>query len=281
MLRRIAPFLPLALVIVPFLLWPAALGLVASVTSVSPAEVRFVGLENYAALFSDPQVATAFRNVLMFAVVGVGADLVLGVALAYLILLRGGGRPLLRVLLLTPWLVSAAANGVMWHFLLKPQAGILAPLEALGISLDASPLGISQLALPTAIATDVWRTAPLVAFLVIPAFVAIPRERWELATIEGAGAFRRLWHVGIPGIGPVLLTLAMLLFGTSIGATDSLLILTGGGPGSATLTPGLLAYGDALRLSDWGAGATIGWVVAAVVGAAGIVYLILARRWRP
>jgi multiple sugar transport system permease protein len=271
---------PLALLLVPFLLWPALFGLVASFTSYGPFEtrVRIVGLDNYAAILADPQFTIGSRNVIAFTAAAVTAELALGFAIAYLLREPFRGRALVRIALLVPWLVSPVANGVLWHFLLSPSVGLLDFLGGLaGFPLGPSPLGVSGLALPTAIATDVWRKAPLVGFLVLPGILAIPHERWESATLEGARLVDRIRHIALPPLAPLLLTIAMLLVGDTLGTFDSVLILTGGGPGSETLTPGLYAYEQAFRANDWRLGATAGWLVGASVLLVGAAYIRAMR----
>ena len=181
------------------------------------------------------------------------------------------------MLLLLPWLVSPIASGVMWHFLFGSATGVLDfVLGWLGQPDLQSPAGDLRLALPTAIAVEVWRVAPFVTFLLLPSLSAIPGERWDEATLAGASLAGRLVKVAIPSVAPLLLTITMLLVGLAFGTFDTVLILTGGGPGTATLTPALYSYGRAFGTNDWPVGATSGWLIAAGVLAAGAIYLRLA-----
>jgi len=282
-IRTSALLAPLAVLVVPFLIWPAVFGLIASFTSYGPLETqtKFVGIDNYSAILGDSQFDIASRNVLLFTAAAVAAELALGFAIAYLLRQPFRGRALARIALLVPWLVSPVANGVLWHFLLTPSVGPLDFARAwLGLPIGPSPLGVSGLALPTAVAIDVWRKAPLVGFLILPAIVAIPRERWETATLEGARLIDRVRLVALPPLAPLLLTIAMLLVGDSLGVFDSLLTLTGGGPGSETITPGLYAYQQAFRTNDWRLAATAGWLVAASVLLVGAAYVRAIRALR-
>ena len=119
--------------------------------------------------------------------------------------------------------------------------------------------------------------APFVTFLLLPGLASIPKERWEEATLAGASWIQQVVRVAIPELRTLLLTVAMLLVGLSLGAFDTILILTGGGPGTATLTPALYSYGRAFQTNDWPVGAASGWLIAAGVIAFGVVYLRLAR----
>ena len=277
---RIVLFAPLAVLLGGWLVLPAVLGLLATFTTYSPftTTVRFSGLENYAAVAKDPQFGAAIRNIAVFTVVAVPLELAIGFGIAYLLRHPMGGRTLWRVLLLAPWLVSPIAAGVMWHFLLGGATSILDFVFGwLRIPGIASPLGNTRLALSMAIAVEVWRVAPFVTFLLLPGLLSIPKERWEEARLSGASWIQQILHVAIPELRTLLLTVAMLLIGLSLGSFDTILILTGGGPGTATLTPALYSYGRAFETNDWPVGAASGWLIALGVIAVGAIYLRLAR----
>ncbi|HYU62577.1 MAG TPA: sugar ABC transporter permease [Verrucomicrobiae bacterium] len=278
---RLVLFSPLAVLLGGWLLLPALLGFMATFSTYSPfsTTLNFAGLDNYASVVSDPQFAAAARNLAIFTAVAVPLELVVGFGVAYILRLPVRGRTLWRILLLVPWLVSPIASGVMWHFLLGGATGILDfVLGWLGQPEAPSPMGDPRLALPTAIAVEVWRISPFVTFLLLPSLASIPTERWEDAILSGATWFGRLMNVALPSVRPLLLTITMLLVGLAFGTFDSVLILTGGGPGTATLTPALYSYSRAFVANDWPVGATAGWLIAAGVLAAGLVYLWLARQ---
>jgi ABC-type sugar transport system permease subunit len=277
---RIVLFAPLAVLLGGWLVLPAVLGLVATFTTYSPftTTVRLSGFANYTAVVQDPQFGAAIRNIAVFTAAAVPLELAVGFGIAYLLRRPIKGRALWRVLFLAPWLVSPIAGGVMWHFLFGGATGILDfAFGWLGLPEVASPVGDLRLALPTAIAVEIWRVAPFVTFLLLPGLVSIPNEQWEEATLAGASWIQQIRHVAIPELRTLLLTVAMLLVGLSFGAFDTILILTGGGPGTATLTPALYSYGRAFQTNDWPVGAASGWLVAAGVIAVGAIYLRLAR----
>lgn len=273
-------FGPAALLLGGWLVVPAVLGLAASFTTYSPfaTAVRFAGPRNYASALLDPTFGVAVRNVAIFTFFAVPLELAIGFVLAYLLRDRMFGRSLWRVLLLLPWLVSPIASGVMWHFLFGSMHGIPGFLLGwLGRSEVSSPAGDVRLALPATIAVEVWRMAPFVTFLLLPGVVSIPAERWEDANMSGASWMRTVFDVVLPPLRPLLLAVTMLLVGLSLGTFDAVLILTGGGPGDATLTPALYSYKQAFAVNDWPTGAASGWLIAAAVLAAGLVYIALTR----
>jgi multiple sugar transport system permease protein len=280
---RIVLFAPLAVLLGGWLVLPAVLGLFATFTTYSPftTTIQLAGFANYAAVVQDPQFGAAIRNIAVFTTLAVPLELAVGFGIAYLLRRPTKGRALWRVLLLAPWLVSPIASGVMWHFLFGGATGIL-DFAAGWLRLPdiASPIGDLRLALLAAIAVEVWRMAPFVSFLLLPGMLSIPKERWEEATLAGASRIQQIRHVAIPELRTLLLTVAMLLVGLSFGAFDTILILTGGGPGTATLTPALYSYGRAFQTNDWPVGAASGWLIAAGVIAVGVVYIRLARERR-
>ena len=279
--QRMVFLTPLALVLLPFLIWPALFGFLASFTNYGPFQMKlgFVGFHNYLAVLRDQLFTRSVSNILWMTVVAVPAELVFGLAIAYALRRPFRGRGLLRVALLLPWLISPIANGVMWHFLFNSQTGLLDFVFAwLHLPLPPSPLGVHGIALPTTMLTDIWRKTPLVSFLLVPGVLAIPADQWDQATLDGARLWHRIAYITVPWLRPLLLTIALLLIGDTLGTFDSILILTGGGPGTETITPGLYSYQQAFQVNDWPVGATAAWLIAATVLVVGIGYLVLMRR---
>ncbi len=278
---RLFLFAPLAFLLSGWLALPALLGLLATFTTYSPfgTSVHVAGLNNYVAVIQDLQFGAAVRNIAVFTLVAVPGELALGFGLAYLLRRPIRGRGLWRVLLLLPWLVSPIANGVMWHFLLVGATSILDFGSGwLGQSNVASPIGDVRLALPTIIAVEIWREAPFVTFLLLPGLSSIPNELWERASLDGASWIRQVFDVALPPLRSLLLAVTMLLVGLSLGSFDSVLILTGGGPGTASVTPALYSYNQAFVVNNWPIGAASAWLIAVAVLGVGLVYMKLARR---
>ncbi len=271
---------PLVLILLLFLIYPAAFGLVASFTDYAPAQLHahFVGLDNYAEVVGDSEFGATVRNIAVYTLVSVPAELGLGLIIAYLLREPFFGRGLLRVALLIPWLISPVANGVMWHFMFDRERGLFSFfLSWLGSPGLPSPLGLPGQALPAAIVSDIWRKAPFVGFLLLPGMLSIPKEEWEQAVLEGASVLSQIRHIALPWLRPLLLTIALLLVGDTLGTFDNILVLTGGGPGSATMVPGLYSYNEAFSQYNWPVGATSAWMIVAAVVLIGIVYLKLVR----
>jgi len=281
--QHVLLFGPLAALLIPFLFWPATVGLIGSFTDYTPpqASLRAAGFQNYAAVLSDEQLHFAFRNIAIMALIAVPAELAVGIVVAYALRISFRGRGLMRIVLLIPWLLSPIAVGVMWHFLYGP-AGMLDYAAAwLRLPPVPSPLALPQWALSAVIATEIWRKAPLAAFLLLPGVLAIPSEQWEQATLDGTPLTAQLRNVLIPRLRPLLLTVALLLLGDTFATFDSVLMMTGGGPGSETLTPALYSYQQSFAAYNWPFGIASAWVIVAAVMPLGLGYLALVRGEEP
>jgi multiple sugar transport system permease protein len=272
---------PAALLVLLFVALPAIIGLFNTFTDSTPTVGvwHFVGLENYRAVLSDETSRAALLNVLLLALVTVPIEAIVGLALAGLLRRPFAGRGLVRVLLLAPWLVSPIAAGVMWHFLYNGQVGLVGWVGGLfGASEQAtSPLGDLRWALPSVALVEVWRMAPLAAFLLLPGVLAVPQDDLDQATLEGSPTLTTWRVVVIPRIRVLLLTVLLLLVAQSLTTFDSILVLTGGGPGSKTITPALYAYSLAVQTNNWPAGTAASWLLVVLLLLVGAVYIRLLR----
>jgi multiple sugar transport system permease protein len=275
---------PLGVILAIWLIVPGLLGLAATFTNYAPAEpaVGWVAFRNFQVILADRTFAMAVRNVAIFTVVVVPVELATGFGLASLLRRPFRGRSIVRLILLLPWLVSPVASGVMWHFLLDSETGFLNfVVRWLGLASLPSPLSQHLLALPAVIGVESWRVAPLVAFLLLPGLTAIPRDLWEHAQLDGLSWADRTRHVALPAMRPLVLAVTMLLVGGALATFDSVLTMTGGGPGTETVTPALYSYDKAFAFSNWPIGAASGWLIGGAVLLAGLVYVRLASRSDP
>ena len=277
--ERLVLYAPLALVLSVGLLIPAALGLISTLSNYAPHQISvgWVGARNFQVILADRSFAAAVRNVGLFTLAAVPLQLAVGFGLASALRRPFRGRTFARVLLLLPWLVSPIASGVMWHFLFNTQSGLLGFMYR-SIGLQAPPSPLSQhTALLVTVLVETWRVAPLVAFLLLPGLERIPRDRWEEAEIDGLSWLGKSRHVALPSLRALILAITMLLVGGALSTFDSVLTMTGGGPGTETMTPALYSYSKAFTFSAWPTGAASGWLIGGAVLLAGLAYLRVSR----
>jgi multiple sugar transport system permease protein len=272
--------LPFAVVVIPFLILPAILSFPFSLTNFTLLQktVRFVGFDNYSRLLEDDVFRVSLKNIILMTVLTVSAEMILGVGLACALRKPFRGRMMVRLLLLIPWLVSPAASGVMWARMFNERSGLISYWPALvGMLNQPHLLGIKT-AFWSVIVTEIWRKTPLVTFLILPGVTAIPAELWEQSRLDGLGVVKVIRHVVIPGARRLLLVVGLLVMGDSLGTSESVYFLTGGGPGTLTMTPGIYSYNLAAMGQNWARAATAGWFIVLAVVIAGLWYLYGARR---
>jgi multiple sugar transport system permease protein len=238
---------------------------------------QLVGLENYRGALSDTGLRIAFGNGILLALLTVPIEAALGLVLAIALRRPFHGRTLVRVLLLAPWLVSPIAAGVMWHFLYNSQVGMVAWLAAWLRGDVSSPLADPRWSLLAVAGAEIWRMAPLASFLLLPGVLAIPQDDLDYATLAGSPPWTTLWVVIVPHIRVLLLTVLLLLAGQSLNTFDTILVLTGGGPGQNTVTPALYAYQMAVGAHNWPLGVASSWLLVGLVFAAGSIYFLSLR----
>ncbi len=272
--------LPAALLVGAFLLLPVGLGFGTTFTSYDPFGTAWqgVGLANYQAVLADPDVRAAFANVTLLTALAVPVEVAGGLVLALAQRRPFRGRRLVRILLLTPWLISPLAAGVLWHFLYDSQVGLLGWATTwLGWGSVSSPLADPHTALLAVAAVEIWRMLPLAAFLLVPGVQAVPQDELDYATLLGCPPWTVLGVVVLPHLRLLLLTVLLLLIGTTLTALDSILILTGGGPGSRTITPALYSYTLAIEAHNWPRGTATAWLLLALILLVGLAYMGAVR----
>ena len=223
---------------------------------------EFVGLRNYLFLAADPRFWSAARVTLIFTLISVGLELVLGLAVA---LALAGQRRGLRVgiaLLLLAWALPAVVTAKLFEWLYNPAAGLVNYL--LG-RVQLNWLGDPALALPGLIIADVWRTMPFVALLCLARLRGIPDEVYEAARVDGAGLLATLFRITLPLCRQILLIAVLFRTLDALRAFDLMFVLTGGGPAGTTETLTVYAYRSLFQTLHLGLGSAIGVVVFALV----------------
>ncbi len=272
---------PQLLITFLFFLWPAAQALQQGFFVEDPFGFarRFVGLENYVALFEDPRyLASVWRTVIFsFAVAGAAIALALGLALAADRALRAALA--YRSLLIWPYAVAPALAGVLWYFLLNPSVGVYADwLAAFGVEWNHYVNG--QQALALVVIASVWKQISYNFLFFLAGLQSIPRSLIEAAAMDHAGPWRRFWTITLPLLSPttfflLVVNLVYAFFDTfaTIHATTS------GGPADATTTMVYRVYNTGFIGQDYGSSAAQSVILMAlVIGLVTIQFRYVERR---
>lgn len=205
----------------------------------------FIGLDNFKRLFSDSQVREAVRVTLMFVLIAVPVELVLGFLLAVLFNQHIFGRPILRAFMILPIFATPLAVGYTFFTIFYEVGG---PLAWMGIPFLSNPTW----ALLSVIIVDVWQWTPFCFLVFLAALQGVPEELYEAARVDGASAWDLLKEVMLPLLVPTIVIVLLLRFAEALKLFDIPFALTGGGPGVATQPFSMLAFRTGLRFFDLG-----------------------------
>ena len=125
--------------------------------------------------------------------------------------------------------------------------------------------------------TEIWRIAPLAAFLLLPGLAGVSTDQLDYARLEGSSGWQTWRKVILPHLRRLVFTLVLLLTGQSLSEFDSVLILTGGGPGTRTMTPALYSYNLAVVSRNWPLGVSVAWLLEGIVLLMGVLYVMTMR----
>jgi multiple sugar transport system permease protein len=231
------------------------------------ANVRFIGLKNYATLLGDPLLWKAMRNTALF--LFVGGPLTVGSALAAALLLNSRvarWKGVFRTIFFAPYVTTLVAVAVVFRYLYHPRFGLIdRGLAWLGVpSIDW--LGDPRWAMPAIILLAVWKNFGYATILLIAGLQNIPESLYEAARLEGAGAWHLFRKITLPLLSPTFLFLGVM---TTIGYfqffAEPYVMTDGGKPLNATLSVGLLMYKNGFRWWSMGYAASIAFILFVVV----------------
>lgn len=228
-------------------------------------EPAFVGANNYVNLFTDDE---DFRIVAANTLWWVFISTPLGVLSAFLMALllntNIGARSFFRAVFFFPSIVPVVVTAFVWLFLLNIQYGAVnATLQAVGLPVIPF-LSDPQIVKPTLVIIHMWaQGAAMVIFLAT--LQDVPRSLYEAAMIDGANSLRRLWHVTIPMVSPIILFNLVLSFIGGFQYFTLPWLLTGGGPNQATEFYSLFLYRNAFVYLRMGKANALAWILFAVI----------------
>ena len=242
-----------------------------------PRAVRFIGLDNYIAIWNDPVFWSSLGRTAVWIGLTVPLQLVLGLVTALLLNQTFRWRALARSLILIPWALPSVVIGLMWSWIYNPQVGLLNDLMLrLGLLQSAVPwLANPDTSLYAIIMALVWQGFPFFAIMILAGLQTIPHSLYEAAEIDGASDWEQFWHITLPALKSVLVTAVMLRIIWVANSVDVIYVMTGGGPGYATHTLPLYALKRTYASMDFGYGSAL--AVSFSVLLLGAIYAYLRR----
>ncbi|MCI1984575.1 MAG: sugar ABC transporter permease [Bifidobacteriaceae bacterium] len=235
-------FLPAGLFMAAFLLFPLLKLVYDSFFDVGDNYDgrTFVGLKNYIKAFTSQQFQADSWHTVVYVIVAVGVETVLGLALAVILTNKYKGFKAIRTFILSPLMIAPLVAGLVWKFMLSSQFGVVnVLLMKIGLihSTDSILwLSDSRLALISCIIADVWLTTPFMMLMFLAGIQSIPDSLYESASVEGANKWQIITKIIIPNISGVLFSALVIRVIDAARTFDIIWAMTQGGPqGSSEL----------------------------------------------
>ena len=284
--RRLAALCPLAPPLaryVAFMLYPLARVLLLSLYRWDGLGTgTWAGADNYVQTLSDDRLLGAFGHALVLIVFYALIPLAIGLVLADLLTrARLKGLGFFRTVVFLPQVVAMVVLAVAWRRIYAPDGLLNSALRALGLdALTRAWLGDFSTALIAVGLIGTWVSTGLVTVLLMSGIAAIPRDYYEAATLDGAGWWRRLWYVTLPGVRAEVLVSLTLTIIAALKTFDLVYVTTSGGPGASTTVPSYEVYNQAFRLGRVGTASSLAVILTAVIFVINLTINLFGERGR-
>ena len=205
----------------------------------------FVGLENYIKMLTDSLLHTSTWNTILFAVISVALEVVLGLMLAMILCSDKMWARIVTSIFMIPMIMAPVAIGTMWRMMLDATTGVINYLLSfLGIG-AIQWLSDPTMAKVSVLLVNVWQLTPWVAIICVAGLKALPGECIQAALVDGATPRQIFWKIVLPLVKPVLVIVIMMRFTDAFKVFDTIYTMTNGGPGTATRVVSLVIYNRA------------------------------------
>ena len=234
---------------------------------------HFVGFENYAKLVTNQRFIESVVHTFYFTLLAVIAPLVLGTLAALIFHREFPFRGVLRGIFVMPMMATPVAVALVWTMMFHPQQGVLNYLLSL-VGLPPSLWVYSpQLAIPSLVLVEVWHWTPLVMLIVLGGLAVLPVEPYESARLDGASEWQLFRFITLPLVAPFLVVAAVIRTIDALKTFDTIYVITGGGPGTASETINLYLYLQAFAFYNIGNASAVVVVFFVIVLALALVLL--------
>jgi ABC-type sugar transport system permease subunit len=241
----------------------------------------FNGLHNYKVALTTDGWTSALERTLIFTLITIVFDVVVGLALALMLHRNFRGRGVLRASVLIPWAVPTVVSAMLWKTMFDPRTGFVdyflgavhpawANLTWLNISVFRSWVAI--------FIADSWKNIPFVAIILLAGLQVIPNDVYEAAKIDGATWWQAFRRITLPMLKPALSVALIFRTLQALLVFDVIFVMTSGGPGTSTETLAYLNFNEFINETDFGVGGAMSIMLVIL---ALIISAIYVRAFRP
>jgi trehalose/maltose transport system permease protein len=238
---------------------------------------RWIGVQNFADLLADPDWWHAVAVTLIFAVVSVTLEFILGLVVALVLDARFRGRGALRAAMLVPWAVPTVVSAQMWRWMYNDSYGVINDL-LLRLGVIHAPvawLANDRTAIAAVIVTDVWKATPFVALLLLAGLQNISEELYDAAKIDGAGPLARFRRITLPLLRPAIAVALIFRTLDALRVFDLIYVMTSNSRSTATIS--VYARQQLVDFQDVGYGSAASSVIFVLIALAGAAYIAVLK----
>ena len=261
--------------------FPLVYALVMSVSSqtlLHPDLLPLKGLDNFITVMSDPGFWGATWLTVIYSVVTVAGEFVLGLGIALMLNRTVKMKPVYFALLTIPMAMSPVSVALIWRMLLQPNMGIVNHvIESLG-GAPVDWLGNANLALWTMAGIDIWQQVSFVVLILAAGLASLPKDPYEAAEVDGATSWQQFWNITLPMLRPVAMITVVIQLINEFRTYDLPYVLTRGGPGTSTEVLSFFAYRRAFLGLSLNEGAAASFMLLLIVLAMTVVFFALLER---
>jgi multiple sugar transport system permease protein len=239
----------------------------------------WIGFDNFKEIFTDdPRFWTVVYNTFFYVGISVPLGVVVAFLMASLLNTKLVLRSTFRAIFYIPSIVPAVCSAMVWLFIYNNQYGVINNLLRASGQPIIPFLSSVEWAKPSLILIALWAQGTAVVIF-LAALQDVPRSLYEAATVDGANAFHRFWHVTIPMCSPIILYNLVMSF---IGAFQTFLmpyLLTNGGPMASTEFYAMNLYRQAFEFFRMGKACALAWIMAVIVAVLTAALFRTSGRW--
>lgn len=241
--------------------------------------LRFVGLQNYERLLTNPLFWGAMKNTLWFAVLGVPLSIAASLGAAIILNARVvKWRPMWRVVFFAPFVTTLVATAVLWNYLLHTKYGVINwAIGAVGIP-PVDWLGQPSTSVPAILMFVVWKIFGYNMLIFLAVLQTVPDDLYEAARIDGAGPWKQFTNVTLPAIAPTLLLVSIISVAGFFQLFAEPYVMTQGGPAQSTVTVLYFMYEEGFKWWNLGSASAVAFVLFLCIFAVTMVQLWVSRR---
>jgi len=235
--------------------------------------------QNYTKMFMDDNFWLLLKNSLIYVIVSVAGQFLLGLGLAMALNKKFKGRGLYQSIVFLPWAFSSFVVGLLFRWSFNGEYGVVNDLlkKAGLITKGISWLGTPGLSLMVIIFAMIWVGIPFFGIMILAALQSVPDEVYEAADMDGCGKVRRFFLLTLPYIKPTIIMTVLLRFIWIFNSFDLVIIVTGGGPANYSQTLPSYIYTQAFSSYDFGLAGAFGVLLIFILTIYAVIFLTLTK----